>query len=341
MRLWGRTAFSFDALEASQRYAFFRSVRVPGAIVPYKVVGGTDAVLGEPLAPVAALEDVTREFIANRSAAGRCVIGFCASEAFARAAVSVGGAAAQITAEPELDPVSYEPRGGSAKKLRAYARRLLRAGVQPVALPRGAKYVPPEFQAAAETLVADWKARARGTRAHLLEIDLWRRAEEKRYYAVFDPKASDRMWSLLVAHPVYGLGGWHLCHLIRHPEAPKGTNELAVLSAIESLGDEGARYATFGPYPVAHAGEFLGYGRTSERIVRLLYQIAASSVGYGTSVEFYRKVQVEPWQPRYLVISPRRALVRGFYAMVRVAHVLGFLDGKATAQDAPPEDPLP
>jgi hypothetical protein len=39
------------------------------------------------------------------------------------------------------------------------------------------------------------------------------------------------------------------------------------------------------------------------------------------------------------VISPRRALVRGFYAMVRVAHVLGFLDGKATGQEAPPEDP--
>jgi len=338
VHLWGRTAFSFDALEASQRYAFFRSERVPGAVVPYKVVGGTDAVLGEPLAPLAALEDVTREFIANRSAAGRCVIGFCATEAFARAAVSVGGAAAQITAEPELDPASYEPRGGSAKKLRAYARRLLRAGVQCVALPRGTKYVPPEFRAAAETLVAAWMDRVRHTRAHLLEIDLWQRAEEKRYYAVFDPKAGDQIWSLVVAHPIYGLGGWHLSHLIRHPDAPKGTNELAVLTAIEHLGDEGARYATFGPYPVPHAGEFLGYGRTSERIVRFLYRLAASSVGYGTSVEFYRKVQAGPWQPRYLVIAPRRSLVRGFYAMTRVAHVFGFLEGKTAAPEAPHED---
>jgi hypothetical protein len=31
--------------------------------------------------------------------------------------------------------------------------------------------------------------------------------------------------------------------------------------------------------------------------------------------------------------------VRGFYAMVRIAHVLGFLDGKAAAPQAPPEDP--
>lgn len=324
---WGRTAFSFDILEAPERYEYFESERVPGAIVPYRRVGPVDAVIGEPLAPAESLAEVTHEFLAARGALRRKVVGFCASEEFARAAAQMGAAAAQITAEPELDPATYEPVGGSAKKLRAYARRLMRAGVQGTAVPAGTKDFDPEFRRAAEGIVEAWKQHSRHTSAHILEIDLWARAEEKRYFAVFDPKASDRLWSLLVAHPVPGNEGFHLCHLMRHPDAPKGVNELVVLTAIEKLGDEGVRYATFGPYAVPRAGEFIGFGRLAERVVRFFYHIAATWIGYGSSVEFYRKVQAGPWRPRFLVIWPRRSLIRGFYTMTRLAHVFGFLEG--------------
>jgi len=326
VRRYGRTAFSFDVLEAPERYAVHVSRRVAGAFVPYRSVGGVDAVIGEPLAPEPQLAEVTREFLEARRAAGRRVIGFCASEAFARAAVEAGAAAAQITAEPELDPATYEPVGGSSKKLRAYARRMRRAGVQVVALPAGAGRVPAEFCAPADALIERWKRRAVSRAGHILEVEPWRLAREKRYFAVFDPKSADRMWSLLIAHPVYALEGWHLCHLVRDPEAPKGVTELAVLSAIEQLGDEGVRYATFGPYAVPRAGEFLGFRPLAERGVRRLYRFAATTGGYGSSVEFYRKVQSGPWRPRYLVIHPRRAVVRGFYAIMRLSHVLGLAE---------------
>lgn len=328
VREWGRTAFAFDVLEMPEHYAFFASQRVPGALVPFKRVGRIDAVIGEPLAPIERLDEVVHEFLDSRGALRRGVVGFCATEAFARAAAARGAAAAQITGEPDLDPVSFEPIGGSAKKLRVYARRLMRAGVQGTVLPRDPARVPHEFRSAAESLVAEWKQRARNTRAHILEIDLWRRAEEKRYFAVFDPKSSETIWSLLVAHPVYGNEGWHFCHLMRHPDAPKGVNELVVLTAIEALGDEGFRYATFGPYAVPEAGEFLGFGPITERIVRRIYHLVATRIGYGNSVEFYRKVVTGPWRPRFLVIWPRRSLIRGFYTMTRLAHVFGFLEGQ-------------
>jgi phosphatidylglycerol lysyltransferase len=204
----------------------------------------------------------------------------------------------------------------------------MRAGVQAVAMPAGA-HLPAEFCAAAEATVAAWKARARGTSAHILEIDLWKRATEKRYFAVFDPKDGDKLWSLLVAHPVPANEGFHLCHLTRHPDAPKGVNELVVLKAIEQLGDEGVRYATFGPYAVPVAGEFIGFGRTAERVVRFAYHVAATRIGYGSSVEFYHKVVSGPWRPRFLVVWPRRALIRGFYTMTRLANVFGFLENQS------------
>jgi len=37
-------------------------------------------------------------------------------------------------------------------------------------------------------------------------------------------------------------------------------------------------------------------------------------------------VHAGPWRPRYLVIHPHRAVVRGFYAIMRLSHVLGFAE---------------
>jgi len=262
-RLHGRTAFSFDVVEAPQRYEFFAS----------------------------------------------------------SAAVGCGAGAIAFTVEPELDPLTWEPVGGSAKKLRAYVRRLRRRGVEAVALRPG---VPPEpkFRRAADALVAAWR-RAAPARAYLLELDPWRRAQEKRYFAVSDPKDSDALWSLLVAHPVYGLEGWHLCHLIRHPDAPKGVAELVVASAIETLGDEGVRYATFGTVASLRAVDSRGFGPASRFALRAGYRLASRAVSHARAAQFPRKIQPGPWPLRYMVVFPRRAVASASLAMLRLAHAFG------------------
>lgn len=326
LRRWGRTAFSFDTLQNAQLYRFFESKRVPGAIVPYRPFGRVDVVLGEPLAPEEGLVDVVAEFLADRVAAGRLVLGFLASEAFARAAVAHGSSAVQLTAEPELDPASWEPTGGSAKKLRQYVKRLRRSGIEAVSLPARSAVVDEEFRRAAESLIERWVTRGVSRSAHLLEVDAWKLASEKRYFAVFDPKSNETMWSLLIAHPVYGADGWHLCHLVRDPDAPKGVAELVVMSALEAFGEEGVRYATFGPFAVPRVGEFLGVGKVAQTIVRHGYAMAANLGGYGRSVEFYRKVQPGPWCPRFVVFHPGRVVLRNFLAGLRLTHVVGFLD---------------
>jgi lysylphosphatidylglycerol synthetase-like protein (DUF2156 family) len=326
LRRWGRTALSFDTLQCSERYQFFESREVPGALVPYRSVGGSDVVIGEPLAPEDGMAAVVREFLEARRRSRRLVLGFLASEAFARAAVAAGASAAQLTAEPEIDPATYEPTGGSAKKFRVYVRRLRRQGIEASSLPSRTARVPEEFRSAAEALVQRWMARGVARGAHLLEVDAWRLAQEKRYFAVFDPKAPERMWSLLIAHPVYGLDGWHLCHIVRDPDAPKGVAELAVWHAIETFGEEGVRYATFGPFADPRPGEFVGMGRVARGFWGRAYNAASVFGGYANSIEFYRKVQAGPWRPRWMIFYPRRKVMRNFVAAMRVTHVLGFLD---------------
>jgi hypothetical protein len=210
--------------------------------------------------------------------------------------------------------------------MRQYVKRLRKSGIDGVALPRGAREIAPEFRLAAEALIRKWIAKGVARPAHILEVDAWKMPDAKRYFAVFDPKSTDRMWSLLIAHPVPALDGWHLCHLVRDPDAPKGVAELAVTSALETLGEEGVRYATFGPFAVPEVGEFLGVGPVMQWLVRNGYAIASKTGGYARSVEFYRKVQANPWQPRFMIFHPRRAVLRNFFAGMRLTHVFGYLD---------------
>jgi lysylphosphatidylglycerol synthetase-like protein (DUF2156 family) len=324
VRRYGRTAFSFDALQCRERYAFFASRAAPGALVPYRRIGGADVVVGEPLAPAEAMPEVVREFLAARRAAGRRVLGILATEEFARAGVAAGAAAAQLTSEPELDPMSWEPRGGSAKKLRVYLRRLRREGVVATALPAGTAEIPGPFRRAADALVSAWLSSGARESAHLLELDPWRRPEEKRYFAVFDSKDERRMHALLVAHPVYAAAGWHLCHLVRDPAAPKGMSELVVTAAVEALGEEGVRYATFGALGDPRPGPFLATARWSAALYGSAYRLAALAGGHAKALEFPRKFVPGPWRPRYMVFDPARALARGFWTVMRVTHALPF-----------------
>jgi len=180
----------------------------------------------------------------------------------------------------------------------------------------------PGFRRAAEALAAAWR-RAAPARAYLLELDPWRRAPEKRYFAVSDPKDSDALWSLLVAHPVYGLEGWHLCHLIRHPNAPRGVAELVVASAIETLGDEGVRYATFGPVALPHAVDPRGFGPATRLALRAGNRLASRALGHTRAAQFPRKIQPGPWPLRYMLVFPRHSVASAGLAMLRLAHALG------------------
>lgn len=321
LRRWGRAALAFDIYLGKDRYDFFPSQKVPGALVAFRDYGKVDTVLGEVLAPEEHLQAVCREYFADRIARGRAVLGFSVPRSFAEAAVETGAAAVQFTAEPELDPTHYQPSGKHAKKLRSYVKKLRSAGVEGVEQENAAQSI--EFRNSANRLIDAWLAHGPPRNSHLLEVDPWTGSEHKRYFAVSSPDDPNRLWSLLIAHPIWARSGWHFCHLMHDPEAPRGVNELAVLTAIERLGKEGCRYATFGPFSSPTAGDFLGFGRIWHPLLKHLYDTVSRRVGYAHTLEFYEKVQAHPWADRYMVMTPRHFPVRALRALMELTHVLG------------------
>jgi phosphatidylglycerol lysyltransferase len=322
VRRWGYSCFAFDTLQRPDLYETFPSTTTPGALVAYRRIGPVDVILGEPLAPRASLGAVVEEFLRERRSAGRLVLGFLASRDFALAAVSAGASAVEIAAEPEVDPVTYEPHGSSAKKFRVYVRRMQRSGIEAIALPARTREVPALFRLSADLLIRNWLAYGVSRGAHLLDIEPWRSSEEKRYFAVYDPKSGTHLWALVIAHPVYALDGWHLCHLVRSPDAPEGALELAVMRAIEAFRRERVRYLTLGPYADVRAGEFLNVGPVARWLFDRAYGLTARLGGHAKAREFFHKVQPGPWQPRYLVFYPRRAYLRTLRAAMQVSHVI-------------------
>ena len=320
VRRFGASPLAFDVLQKPSQYRFLESSDVPGAWVPYRPIGKVDVVFGDPLLPPASAPAVLREFFETRARGGREVLGFSASESLMQAAVAAGAAATQITAEPELDPVTWAPRGGSAKKLRQYVRRLHTAGYSVSALPPRTAVVPSEFRTAADALLDEWKA-SLADQAHILDLEPWLRAAEKRYFAVIDPRNRQRFLGLLIAHPVYARKGWHLCHIAHAPDAPKGIAELMVMSAIETFAAEGVRYVTFGPCAIAKARHFIRITGVRRFLFRRVYKLLARRGGYAERAEFYRKVQAAPWQPRFMFFYPPKALLRPLLALLRVTHV--------------------
>jgi len=321
LRRWSRTALAFDIYVGRDRYEFFHSKEVPGALVAFRNYGKADAVLGEVLAPEEHLQAVCREYFSDRIARRRAVLGFSVPRSFAEAAVEAGAAAVQFTAEPELDPAHYKPSGKHAKKLRSYVKRLRLAGVEGVEAEKAASSAA--FRNSADHLIDTWLAHGPPRNSHLLEVDPWIGSEHKRYFAVPNPEEPNQLWSLLIAHPIWARSGWHLCHLMHAPEAPRGVNELAVLTAIERLGEEGCRYATFGPFSSPTAGNFLGFGRIWHPLLKYIYDTVARRVGYAHTLEFYEKVQAPPWADRYMVMTPRHFPVRALGALMELTHVLG------------------
>ena len=322
IKQWGRAALSFDILLRPECYSHFFSREVPGALVCYQRFGACEVVMGDVVASESDRLRVAREYMADRIAQRQAVLGFSWPLDLAEAAVEVGAGAAQWTAEPELDPVHYKPSGKHAKKLRAYVRKLKSHGVKAKEITQSIARAGVD-RAATERLVADWLQHGPPRGSHLLEVEPWVRFEDKRFFGVLDPEREDRLWSVLIAHPIWGRQGWHLCHLMHDHQAPRGVNELAVLTAVETFAAEGCGYTTFGPFASPEAGPFLGFGSVLKPFLRRVYDAVATRGGYTHTLEFYEKVQAHPWADRYMVVTRKHFPLRPLRALLDLTHALG------------------
>ena len=287
---------------------------IDGAIV-YGEVGRVWLAAGDPLANAADTIELVKGFMKAASKAKRITAFVPVTEQFARQASSLGLSAIKIGAAPYFDLRTWNPRGNSAKKLRAGVNQATRAGVTVEQLDS----FDDQFKKETTELCLQWlKARpAATTFGWLLALDPLLRAERKKIFTARDKQ--HRLVGLLAVSPIPARNGWYLEDVLRKYNAPTGTADLLVVEALRQLKEEGATLATLGTAPLAKEGED-ALSTHDHPLVERALRSASKRFSVFYNFEGLRKFKAKfvptLWESEYALVE------HGVTVPPRVAHAL-------------------
>lgn len=297
----GRTATAFRALggdlshwEDTEADAFVGFARVPGAWVA----------AGEPVAPLDALAPVAQRYLDAAAREGKRA-SFFATEG---RLTTVPSLRRQLIGEqPVWDAREWSTHLASHRSLREQIRRARAKQVTIRAL-TPAEMSSAGWQAPLRALIERWRAtRSMSAMGFLVTVDLETHAAARRTWVAI---RNGTLMGLLSLAPVPARGGWIMEHLLRDPDAPNGTAEQLVDTAMRTMAADGVPWVTLGLAPLhGNVGPWLTRIRTWSRPLFNFEGLAL----------FKRKLRPSHWEPVYLAwpsaATPGRTWWRGVMAM--------------------------
>jgi phosphatidylglycerol lysyltransferase len=286
---------------------------IDGAII-YGEFGRVWLAAGDPLAPAEEMAELAREFAAFAKRKNRVAAFVPTSENFARMIAPKEFAAVKVGASPYFDLPNWNPRGDSAKKMRAGVNQARRAGVEIEIISDG---VDENLKKETAQLCLCWleSRRAAMTFGWLVALDPFLHAEYKRYFAA---RVDGKLVGFLAASPIPARKGWYVEDVIREPDAPQGTATLLVAEALKTFKKEGALLATLGTSPLATDGP--DDLPTEHRVIARALDLASRRLGTFYNFEGLRRFKGKfvPtwWESEYALHQ------RGVTMPPRVAHAI-------------------
>ncbi|MEE2755092.1 MAG: DUF2156 domain-containing protein [Myxococcota bacterium] len=252
IRQHGRFASAFQALEEGYTYWFWSDDDGHECAVAYLVTGGFAVVVGQPIVSQDRLcmaLSAFRQF--SESNGWRVLLAGVEEWALSHFGSELDHFdIVKIGEQPEWDCQNYTIEGAENKTLRAQINRAKNKNVsiQKVqALPSG------EFEGTAKLAIRHvmkrWMdARPIGILKFMVSLEPFSFANEKRYFLALH---GGQPVGFLAAVPVYGRQGWFFEDVIRTPDAPNGTSELLIHTAMIDVQSTGSSFATLGLAPLA------------------------------------------------------------------------------------------
>ncbi len=283
--------------------------------VAYRVECNSVIVFGDPTSSIEDRDALTlafHNFIAHKY---KNLIYISASQSFAHWAMDNGCQSfvefgKELILDPLCDPAKKTGVHGSLvrRKLRSAARAQVSVY----------EYFPRdlELENSLIELGKEWLRGRRGLQIHISNIYLFNDCLGKRWiYA----KQGARVVGSLSLNELQQHRGWLLNHLMTSTDAPVGTSELLVTSALEILKKEGCRYVTVGVVTPKELGSMVGLTRLSQWVGRLLFKIARKAAHLDGLNTFWRKFSPQE-KPAYLVFKQKKI---GIQALIGLRKALG------------------
>lgn len=200
-------------------------------------------VAGAPVCTESSVPDVLREF---ESTSKESVCYFGAEERVYRHAVTAGGYSHTVLgAQPVWSPASWIRAVDGDRTLRAQLSRARNKSVTVAEWKEGAATDHPALR----TILAQWLSTRGLPEMHfLVEPDTLGFLRDRR---VFVAERDGQPVGFTVLCPIPDRNGWLTEQFVRGKDAPNGTVELMVDSAIRQMGREGAEMVTMGMVPLS------------------------------------------------------------------------------------------
>jgi lysylphosphatidylglycerol synthetase-like protein (DUF2156 family) len=270
-------------------------------VVPYRRGFRCLVAIGDPVCDGRDAPELAERFRRFCAAQGRRTVVAAASERFAASCVERGYAAVEFGEELSLDP-ARDPRTGSrGRELRKKLYRAERAGVT------ASEYRPldddPALEAELKAVALAWLSGRRGPQVYITPLELFPSRVGRRWFYARHGAAPVGALSL---QRIAAREGWVFEHLVAVPDAPQGTTEHLVTTALEALGREGCRYATFGPSTLARLGRIERLDWYSEAVGRAVFSGVGRAFGLCSLAHFRRKFQAVSAEGSFLLFHPAR-----------------------------------
>lgn len=200
-----------------------------------------------------------------------------------------------------LDPAHhpFHQSGPKSSLARQKMRHALRDGAEVVEYTGGDSDLEQEMKNA----VAEWKKTRHGIQVHFSDFCLFENRLGKRW---FYAKHQGKVVGVLMLNQLQSYGGWLLNHIMMTKEAPHGTTELLVITALQTLEKENCRFVLAGPIPSSKLGKMEGLSPFSKLFAKAVYKGAQLLLQLNRHSAFWEKFQ--PQEESSFLLFPEKNL---------------------------------
>jgi len=285
---------------------------VSDAVVGFVRYAGYRVVAGAPVSALDQLENVVKEFERDTRKTRDRVCYFGAEGRLETAlAGSKTHSKALLGAQPVWNPAHFDSILKAHSSLRAQLNRARNKGVSIV------EYSPQQAMESPELhgVLKKWlSGRGLPPLHFLVEPDTLKRLVDRRIFVALHESV---VVAFAVLSPVPSRNGWLVEQFPRLRDAPNGTIELLLATAVRSIAESGSEYVTLGLAPLARREHVTGVHESWW--LRYLLRFAAMHgkrfYNFRGLEAFKTKFRPETWEPVYAIENSTRFSMRALVAI--------------------------
>jgi phosphatidylglycerol lysyltransferase len=306
---FGWNAMSYQILNRGIRLWFSED---RNAVIGYVEGYGFRVVAGAPVCDPVELPGVIGKFHEDTAASGKRVCYFGAHERIETIMKKSGPVSTLLLgSQPVWRPESWTTRVSAKASLRAQVSRARNKGVDVTVWDADLA----EGNADLQRCLREWLATRGLPPMHfLVEPDTLDRIYDRR---IFVAAKDGRNIGFIVASPVPLRNGWLIEQIIRGAEAPNGTAELMLDTAIRHLANSGSDYVTLGLSPLSARSGIpqVPLPAWINLLLRGVRVLGSRFYNFDGLDSFKAKFLPESWEPIYAISNEPHISLRTLYAI--------------------------